>query len=902
MKKINLSLLVVLLVSIFMNKVMAQTCSVAVAGKALDIINWQGKIDLLKGNFSYSTQEDKFLKITGYVNNVYRTTYLPINKIENSLVADFNNAIVFNNDTINQYSIDILGLTANGILYGTSDYTGSSKIFLLKSDGQKQELGLIIAKDYLQDTRKFIYLDSNSALNIIDSKLGISTPFINQTLASNISKIKGTALFINNNRILYVTSSYVCSNCELSITIINLTNNKIVNTNGTYKVEEEAMVLSSGERIKFEGSVPNLANWTISTNSISILTNGQTIPVLATATFDSAAEFSFQSNDKNLLLIKARIGSQLYLIDSNKVKCGSVLPAVDFSDMSFIKAKIKGQPACDGKESTIEEWDQIVGKNYDQVISKNKLNFEDIDYLLQRYLRSTQLTDRDVHLIETIYQSSSANHFNDLLAILIDKYSVQGNMRQLNLIKRFQTKNLKLTGKLENVCMSTSVRDNISLAYKKLIIEQIKKLSLTQGDINFQKLLFVKNYLSILSTQDKEDIASDTGTLLAESVQRNDNNLRTVFFSTLDWFSTQKVREFLGLKPINLTDLVLTQNEGYISIIGTKELMSVGDFENSEFRRTKGGFYSLDPVYLNLYNEGSKKFSWYHGDEEFEGEVTKTKRKVDYVPAVVEAPDKIQLLDDSIYHGTVVIGSNIHGTTLENTKNSYLYYLKQQKFTISEPVEIVDALAFLKDGISGKKDKIDFFLKEAHSDGDYRNLFSINKKMFLVRAKFQHAEYLEVIDLMYHDGSYNAVYISNQEFGAWLKIRETEKLGGQFIYLNTSCSSYTKAAAELGTAAAKDLVVIPSSTSVYTFSTSQDNSTYYLFDGIRKMLAFSEIAKLIKGLKGTYIFPMEESYKSLVIKNINAGFETSSKVYKINVNGEREEYHIEQVLNAARAN
>ena len=151
----------------------------------------------------------------------------------------------------------------------------------------------------------------------------------------------------------------------------------------------------------------------------------------------SGAEFSFQSNNKNLLLLKSRVGSQLYLIDSNKIKCGSALPAVDFSDMSFIKTKIKGQPACDGKESTIEEWDQISGKNYDQVISKNKLSFEDIDYLLQRYLRSSHLTDRDVYLIETIYQSSSANHFNDLLAILIDKYSVQGNMRQLNLIKRF---------------------------------------------------------------------------------------------------------------------------------------------------------------------------------------------------------------------------------------------------------------------------------------------------------------------------------------------------------------------------------------------------------------------------------------------------------------------------------
>jgi hypothetical protein len=223
-----------------------------------------------------------------------------------------------------------------------------------------------------------------------------------------------------------------------------------------------------------------------------------------------------------------------------------------------------------------------------------------------------------------------------------------------------------------------------------------------------------------------------------------------------------------------------------------------------------------------------------------------------------------------------------------------------QKFVVDQPIIIERALDYLKDGITGQKNKLDYFLKEAHSDGDYRNLFSINKKMFLVKAKLQHEDYLEEIDLLYHDDSYDAEFISNQLFGEWLKEREEKYNGGQFIYLNTSCSSYTKAAAEIGTAASKLLTVIASSTSVYTFSTSPDNSTFHLFEGIRKMLPFADISKSISGLRGSYVFPKEDNYKKMVLDGINAGYMIQSKVYKLNESENRELYNIESVLNQHR--
>lgn len=163
--------------------------------------------------------------------------------------------------------------------------------------------------------------------------------------------------------------------------------------------------------------------------------------------------------------------------------------------------------------------------------------------------------------------------------------------------------------------------------------------------------------------------------------------------------------------------------------------------------------------------------------------------------------------------------------------------------------------------------------------------------MFLVRAQLQHSDYLEIIDLLYHDDSYDAEFISNQKFGEWLSERENKYDGGQFIYLNTSCSSYTKAAAELGTAASSLLTVVASTTSVYTFSTSPQNSTFQLFEGIRKMLSFEEISKSIQGLKGTYVFPLQSDYKTYVLDSINAGYITHSKIYRINEKDERVEFN-----------
>ena len=898
----------------------SRQCGLTAATQTLEFINWQGKIDLLNSyGPNYRLLGKKAIIVSGYVINqvtnsngaAYTYFLMPLEETEgNNLKADFNKAIKSSTDFYGSEN-QVLDFNPLGITilepFGEGNY-----LYLFSYLGVKEKIGKVIVQEFGVKQQKFVIQSDDGALYLYDAKLGLKIPYINQILKENIKNIISSAYFISYDRIIFSTSKVeVCEACSFKINVID--KNKLFVVNAKLSKNKDAIILASGESIKLDykeikDNEFSKNSWNVALQDISVIKNGKLFTVFKQKDSNYEGNIKVISISSERLFLKDTQDLLFYIINADLVQCdeeksSTVSSLQSISSADYVKTQLKGQTACDGAESSVKSWDQMNHKIYDEVILKSELSFSDIDYLLQRMLRSTDLTSKDIQLLEKVFYSDLSEYFNDLLVLIIGKFKEDIRYRKLGLINRSLNKIKKIKGKLENICFSQDVRKVVSKSYKDSIMNKIKSISLqnsTQNALSLQKLLFIKPYLGILTDEDKNDIAMDTGTLIAEAIRNNDYNLRSVFFSTLDWFSTQKVKQLLNLKTFDLTDLVLTNNDTYITIIGTQELFSEGDFVNSDLKRNKGGFYAFDPMYFYVYDEGVKTVSWSHKEENFEGVITKKKRIVQFTPTLADGPNKEEVLDDKVYHGLVAIGSNISKTLQDGMIKNYIYYLKQQNFTIEKEVEINDPLLFLKQGISGSKDKIDFLMKEAHSDGDYRNLFSINKKMFLVRAKLEHSDYTEIIDLFYHDGSYNPLYISNQEFANWLKIREDEKLGGQFLYLNTSCSSYTKAAQELGISASKNLVIVASSTTVSTFSVSQTNSTYQLFDGIRKMMSFSEIAQTSKGLKGTYIFPKEEVYKTYVLNNISAGFQVTTKVFKVNEDGERVPYEIEQVLNYHR--
>lgn len=662
---------------------------------------------------------------------------------------------------------------------------------------------------------------------------------------------------------------------------------------------------------------------------------------------DQNSVFGFQSMNLQLLKYGKRIGTPIqftsmglntetngsqfaqlrlyqdgknYLISAAKINCAAkpsqILTTTETatplaSGGPSVLQKIGGPSVCAVMKDDPETFDQHVGLTPALVLSKEVITEFEADYLLQRFLRQDSLSKQDKSAIELIVRNKVGLKFSNLIFLILAKFDLQKKYPGLKFLSLIQPTISSFSGNLAGICASPMIRTTLSGAFKEQIMARLKKeKELNPTSFNIQNLLFIKGYLPMLTEQHKADIASDSGTLLAEASVAYDSTLRNVFFSTLDWMATQNARQVLGLKFSQLTDFITSANlfngHAEATILGTADILADDSFVQATTRRARGGFFTLNSYvsHYQNYNNGQGAFNpdqktlrWYMDQKPFEVDLIKVTRPLEYTPTLVSEPNRDELLADKILYGMVVIGANIRGESLIGVKEHYLYYLETQGFEFHEEVIDEDSVAYIQDRIIGRNEKLDYFLKEAHSDGDHRNLFSLNKKMHRIRAERLGDSHKDIIDLIFHDDSYNPVFIANQDFGNWLKTRESEKNAGQFIYLNTSCSSYMKAAAELGTSASKNLVVIASADSVFTFSTNETNSTYHLFEGMLNLTPFDQIIERSKGLTGEYIFPHQEKYKDLVLSRINAGFDLISKIYRIAEDGTRTLFQIEQEIN-----
>lgn len=663
------------------------------------VLNWQGVLDIKTSSISIDYKSSKTLIVTGYVGNSYKYFAISLLEIEKAVIADFKNSLSYTS----YISDSIEEIFTEGSLRGyylSKSYFNSSLIKKINELGGVQEVGTVIAQGFSEGKRQIIFQDLQGNLQILDPQLGTIMPYINPLLSSHISKIKGNgyAYILADQRIVFTTDliGSACEGCQLDIYLIH--DAKLIKTKGTFVKDEGKLKLNTGDVIILSKK-EMLANvyWKQQAKKMVLVKNSKEYPLFSDDS-DSLNGFDYSSSSNAGLILKSKIDGQFFVVATDKVACQTSDIILPTPTPLFLKNKFKGQAACDGKASSLEDWDQLIQMRPELLLEKASLSFEEADYLLQRFLRAESLSEKEIQLLELIYQSQSAPYFNDLLVLIVDKFSSRDDYKGLKTIKRFERLNKKITGKLDNLCISPDVRSAISGSYKKILVEQIKKIAdAHKSAFNIQKILFIKDYLHILSVEDKESIASEVGTVLAESAQRNESQLVGVFFSTIDWFATQRVREFMGLKAISLTDILITNNDSYVSLIGTEEILADGALSHLSVRRTRGGFYITENSFISIYDEGKKTFTWYHGNQKFEADVIKEKRKVQFTPSLVSGPDKGQILADRIYHGAVVIGSNIHGNTLKNTVANYKYYFKQQNFTVAEPIVIEKALEHLQD-------------------------------------------------------------------------------------------------------------------------------------------------------------------------------------------------------------
>jgi hypothetical protein len=394
----------------------------------------------------------------------------------------------------------------------------------------------------------------------------------------------------------------------------------------------------------------------------------------------------------------------------------------------------------------------------------------------------------------------------------------------------------------------------------------------------WQRLAPFSNLLATLPAAEKDEHIDFIGQNLADSAAMSPQ-YRDVFLSKLYKFTSHSVAPLFGEKPKALTDLTYTRDAAQV----TPVVLSSGTLEmNDEAElRNPYGFYSkaLDPISAPAMNKTeTQSIAWKSDGRSYSADLSvRALEKKDIIPKDT-APKYDELWKDGRLSGMVVVGSNLKGSSA-SLMQEYLAYYQSKGFRFSDTrEEMGDFTKHLE--AKTASGELDYLIKEAHSDGDEKNLFRMDSRVKILRGErtIPGTSRKESVELVYPtDDSKTAEskLVSNQAFGEWIRKREQDGKG-QFVYFNTSCWSHTKALHEIEAARSTNLLNIPTQTSACTFvHEGKQNGLHQVLEGFRNQETYQQVRARLEPIpkykdqkEDVYLFPDEPRYQELITKKI----------------------------------
>jgi hypothetical protein len=360
-----------------------------------------------------------------------------------------------------------------------------------------------------------------------------------------------------------------------------------------------------------------------------------------------------------------------------------------------------------------------------------------------------------------------------------------------------------------------------------------------------------------------------------------------IFYSKLQKLTKQPVRELFGKQRKRFTDLTFkkSQDGTVIPIILATEPIDEDNLTETDFgfyEKTLPGistnhFYSrfgaqqisvLDSSSnqqrrINIYEQ---RVNWMHDGKEFHGTIRmRRKDGFDYLPKV-KAPHYQEWWRDGRLTAVVVISNNFSKKSSAKLINNYIGYYKEAGFEFSPLIQVKDILAFLKKKISSGE--VDYLIKEAHSQGDEKNLFRIQETSNVIegsrKAKDSKEERVYLIYPSSPKG--RSQRLSPQAMGLWIKERSGNG-GNQLLYISSSCYSEYKAGNEIAAVASPLFIDIPASSNTIVFTNTKEDAKRIILDGIRGRQTYQEMRirlhqtpRYKQSRDNDFIFPDDRRY------------------------------------------
>lgn len=460
--------------------------------------------------------------------------------------------------------------------------------------------------------------------------------------------------------------------------------------------------------------------------------------------------------------------------------------------------------------------------------------------------------------------------------------------------------------KFKPVCANAKEKDEMQEYFFDILNGKINRHREVTLDLFRPYAGIAKGYLDDVQ---RYGLADDAGDELAATAH-HEAGLADVFPSKLYKFSYNAMLSLLGEDFHDLTDVVLARDKDSVRIFR----MYVRDPQDGAVRSWAGFFYEDDKK-LNVKDLPEKtiqEVKWSYQGKKYEARISLD--KVALTREVIDTSKSFRYGDlwkDQVLRGVVVSGSNLGPGASARVLDQYRAYFLDKHFHFSEPEVIPDLPAYLKSKVAGNE-PMDYFIKEAHSDGDEKNLFRLNKRAKISRGEKINADGTkEVIELIYpapesaeeaSNPKERSVLLSNREFGSWIKERE-KKVGTQLIYLNGSCSSYSKAVFEISAAASPLFVNLASMSSMDTFANYADNIVYIALEGIRSRLDHESIRSKMREFNAEYrekrdnylAFPDEAIYKEKIGDLVRIPLDVDIKIRQKRPDGTSVPYSIDSV-------
>ena len=502
-----------------------------------------------------------------------------------------------------------------------------------------------------------------------------------------------------------------------------------------------------------------------------------------------------------------------------------------------------------------------------------------------RSLLAYQLTQSELILVAQVIQKNLASKPEDTILAF----------RRLGLAERLQALR---PGFKASPCLNAQELERLRHHVSQLFKEAADQNLVGTDIYSFQHLVALQPLVNEFgfANERSEDVIIEK---IAKAAELHPQ-LQGVFPSKLYYFAKAIANPIFG-RPVKFkTDVTVNQDKKVSHVT----LLSTVPAWGQNVRRNSFGFYhgviSSMEVAGNVGAKVTQRFEWRALGQKFAADVTLTKSgDLSHLVPAEASVDYAALNQDRKLVGMMVVGTNMGNMHSAMTMSQYEYFYKTHGYNFEAATQIPNSLQFMQEKISSGE--LDYLVKEAHSDGDERNLFRaarvgelrIGRKVHPVSGREQ---IVYLLSPKYASGSMVAGeggsddLIPNQLFGEWIRVRESTKKG-PLVYLNASCSSSTKVINEITATRSKLLIAIPSVTAISMFRSSHTNSTAVFLEGLHNGLDWATIRKRMEidrevkeERNNLFALPNEERFDRSIRKSLGFTVDTDVRLMDLRLN------------------